>query len=71
MQAQEQRDEKSIRIFTGLLLGVLLTLGGMFLLWVVNEAFALDGLSGGDLPGFLMGGGVLLALAYVARHRRP
>lgn len=63
VQAQPQRDEKSITIFIGLLLAAV----GLPLLWMLDRAFNLSG----GLSGSIVCGAVLVAFIYISRHQRP
>ncbi len=70
MQSQLERDEKSIRIFAGLLLGVLVAAVGLGLLWVAEEVVGIRDAALWPLSNVVLVGAVLVVVAYVYRHRR-
>jgi len=70
VQSQLERDEKSIHIFVGLLLGVLVAAVGLGLLWVAEEVFGVRGAVLWPLADVVLVGAVLVVVGYVYRHRR-
>ena len=70
VQGQQAREDKSVHIFVGLLLGALVLIGGTALLWVAEEVVGVRDAVLGPLSTVVLIGAVLVVVAYVYRHRR-
>lgn len=71
MQDQEQRDQKSVTIFTALVLCALMTVAGLALIWAADELFGIRDDVGDGLRGATQLSAFVAAIVYVYRHRRP
>lgn len=70
VQTQARREEKGIRIATGVFIGAALVVLGHLALWVVTRFLELDGFLVADLSDGILAVGGLLTVAYLFRHRR-